>query len=102
MAITPSPKALDIQWLHQWFLGFDLLSLVSGSSVPQLNKQDLAPLRIALPPLELQNQFAAVVQNARATSVRPETTRWDSSTPSSPPFSIVPFGGSCDHAVRLS
>lgn len=57
MAITPSAQ-IDLVWLFQWFLSFDLLDLVSGSSVPQLNKQDLAPLRIPIPPLSMQREFA--------------------------------------------
>jgi type I restriction enzyme S subunit len=44
-------------YLFQWFMGFDLSSIASGSSVPQLNKQDLAPLEIQTPPAELQKIF---------------------------------------------
>ena len=46
-------------YLFAWFQRFDLTRITSGSSVPQLNKQDLAPLKISLPPLELQEKFAA-------------------------------------------
>lgn len=59
MGIVPHVGRLDPYWLYQWFLGFDLLSITSGSSVPQLNKRDLEPLLISIPPLELQSLFAS-------------------------------------------
>ena len=49
-------------YLYAWFQSLDLGTLVSGSSVPQLNKKDLAPLRILLPPLQLQQEFARRVE----------------------------------------
>ncbi|MGM9425867.1 restriction endonuclease subunit S [Hydrogenophaga sp. MI9] len=66
MAIHPMPKLLDLEFLFQWLLGFDLSSIASGSSVPQLNKQDLAPLQVPLPPLPLQQTFATRVQAIEA------------------------------------
>lgn len=57
MGIAPSP-ALNIEYLYAWFNAFDLGSITSGSSVPQLNKQDLAPLVIEVPPISLQETFA--------------------------------------------
>lgn len=60
MAIIPDERIIDPQFLFQWFKGFDLGSLTSGSSVPQLNKQDLYPLRIAIPPFEKQEEFRKV------------------------------------------
>ncbi|WP_083884107.1 restriction endonuclease subunit S [Nocardia higoensis] len=59
MAIKPYPRQLDLQFLYVWFERLDLNSLVSGSSVPQLNKKDLAPLTVPVPPYELQLEFAA-------------------------------------------
>lgn len=60
MAIEPS-SALDSAYLFAWFEKFDLTAITSGSSVPQLNKQDLQPLPVPLPPLELQQTFATRV-----------------------------------------
>ena len=62
MAITPQDSLLNLSYLYQWFMRFDLASISSGSSVPQLNKQDLAPLEIQIPPMELQQTFATRVQ----------------------------------------
>lgn len=62
MAIAPRDSALNLSYLFQWFMHFDLASISSGSSVPQLNKQDLAPLKIQIPPLALQQTFAARIQ----------------------------------------
>ena len=62
MAISGS-ESLHHVYLHRWFHTFDLMSITSGSTVPQLNKRDLAPLRIPLPPVDLQHHFAAIVQS---------------------------------------
>lgn len=58
MGILPRPGLLELTYLYHWFLQFDLLAITSGSSVPQLNKKDLAPLKIQTPPLALQREFA--------------------------------------------
>jgi type I restriction enzyme S subunit len=57
MGVAPGPR-LDPHYLFEWFHIFDLSTITSGSSVPQLNKQDLAPLVIEIPPLSLQREFA--------------------------------------------
>jgi type I restriction enzyme S subunit len=62
MAIKPGPQ-LSLRYLLEWFLGFDLASITSGSSVPQLNKQDLAPLNIPVPEPETQDHFAYVAKS---------------------------------------
>ncbi len=62
MAISALDQ-LDYLYLYAWFLTFDLLSITSGSSVPQLNKRDLAPLPIQVPPLDLQHSFATIVES---------------------------------------
>jgi type I restriction enzyme S subunit len=67
MAISPGPD-LRQELLFQWFKLFDLSTITSGSAVPQLNKGDLAPLRIVVPPKEQQNRFAAIAQ--RVTSIK--------------------------------
>ena len=66
MAICPDPDQLNQEFLFQWFLGFDLASIASGSSVPQLNKQDLAPLTMLVPPLPLQQTFATRIASIEA------------------------------------
>jgi type I restriction enzyme S subunit len=57
MAISARRDLVEPLWLYQWFQMFDLLSIVSGSSVPQLNKQDLAPLELAVPTLDMQQAY---------------------------------------------
>jgi type I restriction enzyme, S subunit len=70
MAIWPKPTNLELRFLFQWFLRLDLASITSGSSVPQLNKRDLAPLVIPVPPLPSQQDFTkrvAAVERLKAT-----------------------------------
>lgn len=60
MAIVPGPN-VNLDYLFAWFLRFDLKSISSGSSVPQLNKQDLAPLQVPIPPMTRQLDFAHAI-----------------------------------------
>jgi len=64
MGITPQLSKLDPKYLYYWFQQFDLTSITSGSAVPQLNKQDLDPLRIPLPPLTEQKRIASLLRRA--------------------------------------
>lgn len=61
MAVTPSNE-LNIQYLYQYFQNLDMGKLYNGSTVPQINNKDIGPLKIKVPPLELQQQFAGFVQ----------------------------------------
>ena len=57
--LDPNLMAIDIhgkteahlEYLYWWLNSFDLSSIQTGTSVPQINRQDLAPLPIPLPPL---------------------------------------------------
>ena len=49
------------EYLFAFFDLVDLGSLSDGSSVPQINNKNIAPLKICIPPMELQKQFAAFV-----------------------------------------
>lgn len=62
MGIAPIDDKVDIHYLYWWFRQLDLLSITSGSSVPQLNKRDLSPLHIQTPPLDLQREFGRRVE----------------------------------------
>lgn len=46
------------EYLLAWLNNFNLSSIASGSSIPQLNKKDLRPVKIHVPPLELQREFS--------------------------------------------
>jgi len=64
MAIRPHDDELDVRFLYHWFRTFDLLDITSGSAVPQLNKQDLRPLRLPLPSIDEQRRIASVLDRA--------------------------------------
>lgn len=58
MGVHPDGKNLTISFLNGWFQTFNLSDIASGSSVPQLNKKDLAPLKVALPPVAEQLEYS--------------------------------------------
>ncbi|MFE4590982.1 restriction endonuclease subunit S [Streptomyces laurentii] len=63
MAVEPLHDQLDGGYLHHWFRSFDLSSIASGSSIPQLNKKDLNGLRLPLPPILVQRRTAALLDH---------------------------------------
>ncbi len=60
MSIIPGEK-IRTEYLLSWFEQMDLADIANGSTVPQINNKDLNPLTIALPKMELQQEFAAFV-----------------------------------------
>ena len=60
MSVIPGEK-ICAEYLLAWFEQMDLADIANGSTVPQINNKDLDPLAIALPKMELQQEFAAFV-----------------------------------------
>ena len=60
MAITV-PKLMSLQYVYQWLNGIDLAELNTGTSVPQINHQDIDPLAFPLPPLSEQHRIVTKV-----------------------------------------
>lgn len=61
MGVSPRKK-LTTQYLYVYFLNLNLESLCDGCVIPQINNKNIAPLKIPVPPLELQEKFAAIVE----------------------------------------
>ena len=73
MAIKANENFVTQNFLLQWFLNFDLASIANGSSVPQLNKKDLSPLKILVPQLSAQkelDQIAKTIEKNRDEMIR--------------------------------
>lgn len=69
------PKAsLDSVYLHAFFVSAKIAGLLqrigNGAAVPQLTATQLKVLRVPLPPLELQNQFATIVEKVESIKSR--------------------------------
>lgn len=60
MSVIPGEK-IRTEYLLAWFEQMDLADIANGSTVPQINNKDLNPLTIALPKMELQQEFADFV-----------------------------------------
>ena len=60
---TARIRGIDVnqEYLYHCFLngGFDKHSNITGSLVPHISAKDIRSFEIMLPPLELQNRFAA-------------------------------------------
>ena len=62
MGVIPKKDVLHPLYLFQFFLGLDLGTLCNGAAIPQLNNCDIAPLKIEVPPIALQNEFARKIE----------------------------------------
>jgi type I restriction enzyme S subunit len=60
MALTV-PSELSLSFAYVWLLGKDLALLNTGTSVPQINHQDIDPLAFPLPPFPEQKRIVAKV-----------------------------------------
>ena len=63
MGIIPGQK-VDSRYLFMFFQNIDLDKLSNGSSVPQINNGDISPLKLPLPPLNIQKQIADTLDKA--------------------------------------
>lgn len=61
MSVIPGGD-IRTEYLLAWFEQMDLADIANGSTVPQINNKDLDSLIIPLPKMELQQEFAAFVQ----------------------------------------
>ncbi|MDF1716938.1 MAG: restriction endonuclease subunit S [Antarcticimicrobium sp.] len=61
MGVFPKPTSrVSSEYLRAWFGFIDLVTISSGSAVPQLNKKDLAPLPIAVPSNDAMSMYSEV------------------------------------------
>lgn len=66
------PQNIHPLYLYFFFLEKDFSELVDGSTVPQINNTDIYPLKIQVPPLALQEDFAAKVEAIEAQKAKIE------------------------------
>ena len=64
MGVIPSEKVLP-EYLFAYFNGVDLGKLSNGSSVPQINNCDIAPLDIPIPEKSIQKKISMVLGKAQ-------------------------------------
>ena len=63
MGVIPSERIRPL-FLYYYFRNIDFGTLYNGSSVPQINNTDIAPMEIELPSLEEQDEALAQLEKA--------------------------------------
>lgn len=62
MGVIPQKEVMPI-YIYQFFRNFDLSTLCNGAAIPQLNNCDVNPIKLCVPPLPLQQQFASKIES---------------------------------------
>ena len=63
MGVIPNKEKLNPLYIYFYFLKLDFSIFgKTGSTIPQINNHNIAPMKIALPPLPLQQEFAEKVE----------------------------------------
>lgn len=65
MGLVPDQDVVTPEYLLGCFENIDLRTLSNGGVIPQLNKKDLAPLAIPLPPIEQQREIVDAIGEVR-------------------------------------
>lgn len=63
MGVIPNQERLHPLYIYFYFLNIDFVIFGgTGSTIPQINNHNIAPMKIAIPPLSLQQEFAEKVE----------------------------------------
>lgn len=63
IGVVPGPLVAP-RYLAQWFETFDLRDVTDTSTLPQLNKKDLEPVLMPVPPRAVQEDISRMIQAA--------------------------------------
>jgi len=66
MALEAKKEAISADYLYYWCQTLDLAKLSNGGVIPQLNRKDLAPLKIPVPDVTTQIELVENLQRAEA------------------------------------
>ena len=63
MGVIPNTDIIIPLYVYYYFLRIDFSIFANtGSTIPQINNYDIAPMNIALPPMDMQKQFASKIE----------------------------------------
>lgn len=61
MGVIPMNDVLPL-YIYYYFVLLDFGELCNGAAIPQINNKDIAPLKVCVPPLALQQEFASKIE----------------------------------------
>ena len=61
MGVIPMNDVLPL-YIYYYFVLLDFAELCNGATIPQINNKDIAPLKVCVPPLSLQQEFASKIE----------------------------------------
>ena len=61
MGVIPMNDVLPL-YIYYYFVLLDFGELCNGAAIPQINNKDIAPLKVCVPPLAIQQEFASKIE----------------------------------------
>lgn len=62
MGVIPLKEVVPL-YIYYYFVGLDFGKICNGATIPQINNKDIAPLKICVPPIEKQQEFASKIES---------------------------------------
>ena len=81
MGVIPNQHIIHPMYIFFYFLKMDFKIFgETGSAIPQINNHNIAPLKIGVPPLSLQQEFAAKIEAIEAMKAKVRQSLKESET----------------------
>ncbi len=98
MVVKPKENNLSKQYLLYLLKNSDLKSAISGAAQPQITRSGISPFKIPLPPLEVQEQIVAEIEQYQKVvdGAKQVVEHWKPSFRIDPSWEMVELGEMCD------
>ena len=104
MVVTPLNNHVCKDYLFYLLRHSDLTAAISGSAQPQITRQDLVPLKIPHPPVELQREIVAEIEGYQRVidGARAVVENYRSRIEVDPEWPVVPLGNVCSMGGNIT
>jgi type I restriction enzyme M protein len=98
MVLSPKEKNLNKKYLFYLLKNSNLNSAISGAAQPQITRAGISPFQIPLPPLEVQEQIVAEIEQYQKIidGAKQVVENWKPSFRIDPSWEMVELGEACD------
>jgi type I restriction enzyme M protein len=98
MVLKPKDKSLNKKYLFYFLSNSNLISTISGAAQPQITRTGISPFQIPLPPLSVQEQIVAEIEQYQKVidGAKQVVENWKPSFRIDPSWEMVELGEVCE------